>query len=210
MMGALPRPRLLHAPPAIGAVRNFTQDQTIYAEGERAAHFVLVVHGLVRSCSTFSDGRRFIGAFFAGGDIFGFECQATYQSSAEAVCDSTLIFYPARDPVDSSTPPATMPPQVQGSLMLRIAQARDHARLLGRFSAIEKLSAFLLECSQRSKTRDIIRLEMTRQDIADYLGLTVETISRCLAQLRRDGVIEFVSARQLRLLDVATLRAVQV
>lgn len=206
-MGALPRPRQLNAAPAIGAVRNFTADQTIYREGERAAHFVLVIHGLVRSCSTFSDGRRFIGAFFAGGDIFGFECQATYQSSAEAVCNSTLIFYPARDPVDSSTPPATMPPQVLGSLMLRIAQARDHARLLGRFSAIEKLSAFLLECSQRSKIRDIITLEMTRQDIADYLGLTVETVSRCLARLKRDGVIELISARQLKLLNVGTLRA---
>jgi CRP-like cAMP-binding protein len=93
-------------------------------------------------------------------------------------------------------------------MMLCIGQARDHARLLGRFSAMEKLSAFLVECSARSKVRDHITLEMRRQDIADYLGLTVETVSRCLARLKRDRMIEFVSSRHLKLLDLVTLRAI--
>ena len=193
--------------PAIGVVRQFVAEQTIYREGERAAHFVLVIDGLVRSCSTFADGRRFIGAFFSVGDIFGFECQATYEASAEAVCDSTLVFYPARDPVADGAGLGGVPRQVLGSVLGRIAQARGHARLLGRCSASEKLSAFLVQCSQRSKARELVTLEMTRQDIADYLGLTVETVSRCLGQLRRDGMIEFVSARQLKLLDLAALRA---
>jgi CRP/FNR family nitrogen fixation transcriptional regulator len=193
--------------PAIGVVRQFVAEQTIYREGERAAHFVLVIDGLVRSCSTFADGRRFIGAFFSVGDIFGFECQATYEASAEAVCDSTLVFYPARDPAADGAGPGWVPRQVLGSMMGRIAQARGHARLLGRCSAIEKLSTFLLECSQRSKAREFVTLEMTRQDIADYLGLTVETVSRCLGQLRRDGMIEVLSARRLKLLDLAGLRA---
>jgi CRP-like cAMP-binding protein len=65
-----------------------------------------------------------------------------------------------------------------------------------------------VECSERSKARDFVTLEMTRQDIADYLGLTVETVSRGLAQLKRDGMVQFVSARQLKLLDLPTLRAI--
>jgi len=207
-MQPAPQPRSGAAPPAIGAVRSFAANQTIYFEGELAANFVLVLDGLVRSCSTFSDGRRFIGAFFAVGDMFGFEPLATYQASAEAVCQTSLVFYPARDPIEAYGTPGGLPKQVLESMMLCIGRSRDHARLLGRFSAIERLSAFLVECSERSKARDFVTLEMTRQDIADYLGLTVETVSRGLAQLKRDGMVQFVSARQLKLLDLPTLRAI--
>jgi CRP/FNR family nitrogen fixation transcriptional regulator len=203
MMRVAPRPRSEDLAPAIGVVRSFAADQTIYFEGDLAAHFVVVMDGLVRSCSTFSDGRRFIGAFFAVGDMFGFECRPTYQASAEAVCETTLVFYPARDPIEANGVPGGL-----GSMMLCIGQARDHARLLGRFSALERLSAFLVQCSARSRVSDLVTLEMRRQDIADYLGLTVETVSRCLAQLKRDGLIEFVSARHLKLLDLVTLRAI--
>ncbi len=95
-----------------------------------------------------------------------------------------------------------------GALMRGIDQARGHAMLLGRCSAIERLCAFLLECAEQSKERRLVTLEMTRQDIADYLGLTVETVSRCFGQLKCRGLIEFVSARQVKLLDPAGLRAI--
>jgi CRP/FNR family nitrogen fixation transcriptional regulator len=203
-MRAAPRPRLQDTTQVIGVVRSYAADQAIFFEGDLATHFILVMDGLVRSCNIFADGRRFIGAFFASGDMFGFECHPTYQATAEAVCETTLVFYPARHPMVAGG----LPGQSVGSMMLCIGQARDHARLLGRFSAMEKLSAFLVECSARSKVRDHITLEMRRQDIADYLGLTVETVSRCLARLKRDRMIEFVSSRHLKLLDLVTLRAI--
>jgi CRP/FNR family nitrogen fixation transcriptional regulator len=202
-MHAKPFPRAADQNPTIGAVRHFAAEATIYAQGERATHIVLVLHGLVRICGTFPDGRRFISTFLAAGQIFGFEHESTHHAAAEAVCDTTAIFYPARDPAA----PTPLPPQIEHALLLHNAQARNHARLLARFSAIEKLSAFLLECSGRAKSRDLITLEMTRQDIADYLGLTVETISRGLAQLKRDRVIAFITTRQLKLLNLASLEA---
>lgn len=202
-MHAAQHPRHDAAPHAIGAVRYFAADQTIYFEGDLAAHFMLVIDGLVRSCSRFSDGRRFIGAFYAAGEIFGVERRTTYQASAEAVRATAVVFYPA--PAGAE---AGLPGQVVGALMLGIDQARDHARLLGRLSAIEKLAAFLMECSGHAKECRLITLEMTRQDIADYLGLTVETISRCLAQLKCRGLIECVSARQVRLLDLSGLKKI--
>jgi CRP-like cAMP-binding protein len=92
--------------------------------------------------------------------------------------------------------------------MLRGAtQARCHARLLGRLRAIEKISSFLLECHVRAHQNPNLTLEMTRQDIADYLGLTVETVSRCLGQLRRNGLITLHSSRRLDLLNIPTLQA---
>jgi CRP/FNR family nitrogen fixation transcriptional regulator len=194
------------APRAIGTVKHFAPQQTIFAEGDPAAHFMLVIHGLVRSCSTFSDGRRFIGAFHSGGDIFGLERNPTYLASAEAVCETAVVLYPAPDWLDAACAPDALSRQIFGAMMLSTDQARGHARLLGRLRAIEKLSVFLLECHARS-SQTVITLEMGRQDIADYLGLTVETVSRCLAQMKRQGLIGFRSARQFDLLDVKTLRA---
>jgi CRP-like cAMP-binding protein len=79
--------------------------------------------------------------------------------------------------------------------------------MLGHTSAAEKLAAFLIECSERSPRKDSILLGMSRTDIADYLGLTEETVSRGLTQLRLDSFIELLSARHIRILDLARLRA---
>jgi CRP-like cAMP-binding protein len=197
----LPRPDA--GPPTIGTVRHFAPHQTIFAEGEPAAHFMLVIHGMVRSCSLFPDGRRFIGAFYAAGDLFGIEGDATYFESAEAVCETAVVFYPTLDWFDEAAPP-----QIAGAMLRGSNQARGHARLLGRLRAIEKISSFLLERFECSRQGPLVELEMTRQDIGDYLGITVETVSRCLARLTREGLIGFRSARQVDILDVATLRAI--
>jgi CRP/FNR family nitrogen fixation transcriptional regulator len=209
-MHAAPLPRRDAAAHAIGAVRYFAAEQTIYIEGDAAAHFMLVIDGLVRCCNRFSDGRRFIGAFYATGEIFGVERVATYQASAEAVRATAVVFYPARDAVAPGRAQDGLPGQVLGAMMRCMDQTRGHARLLGRCSAIERLASFLLECSEHATERRLVTLEMTRQDIADYLGLTVETVSRCFGQLKRDGLIEFVSARQVRLLDPAGLARLSV
>jgi len=193
------------APRALGTVRHFARHQTIFAEGDSALHVMLVIHGMVRSCRNFSDGRRFIGAFYAPGDLFGLERNAAHISSAEAVCETTIVHYPAPDslaPVQDY-----LCNRLFNAVMQNIEQARDHAQLLGRLSALEKLAAFLLECSGRSKIPHLLTLEMPREDIADYLGLTVETVSRGLAQLRRDGIISLVSARKLEILKLPALRA---
>jgi CRP/FNR family nitrogen fixation transcriptional regulator len=203
--GALPR-HSDQAPRALGTVRHFARHQTIFAEGDSALHVMLVIHGMVRSCRNFSDGRRFIGAFYASGDLFGLERNEAHISSAEAVCDTTIVHYPAPDwraPVQDD-----LCTRIFNAMMKSIEQTSGHAQLLGRLSALEKVAAFLLECSARSKIPHLLTLDMPRQDIADYLGLTVETVSRGLAQLRRDGTIALLSARQLRILNLPALRGI--
>ena len=193
---------------AIGTVRHFAPHQTIFSEGEPAAHFMLVIHGMVRSCNNFADGRRFIGAFYADGDIFGFDRDPAYPASAEAVCETSVVYYTIPDWHDAERAQDSLSRQVFGAMMRSAGQARRHARLLGRLRAIEKIALFLLECDERSPPGLPITLEMTRQDIADYLGLTVETVSRGFAQLKRDGLIALRSSRQLDLLNIERLRAV--
>ena len=93
--------------------------------------------------------------------------------------------------------------------MHSLIRAQEHCLLLGCRSAVEKVAAFLLEQAKQSPDGHVINLEMTRQDIADYLGLTMETISRTLSRLERASLIGLTTARQIRLLDVVKLQDVR-
>jgi CRP/FNR family transcriptional regulator, nitrogen fixation regulation protein len=189
---------------ASGSVQHFTQDREIYGEGDNAGFFFKVVSGVVRTCKFLSDGRRQIDAFHVAGDIFGFEMGWEHRLSAEAVCDCTLIPYRRRGV--ESLQDEVLSQQLFSYAMQSFARAQEHSLLLGRRSAVEKVAAFLIEWAEHSPAGDTVSLAMTRQDIADYLGLTIETVSRTLSQLERDAIIELPTARQIRLKDMAALQ----
>lgn len=182
--------------PQIGSVMNLAADREIFVEGSRAEYFYKVLSGVVRTCKFLIDGRRQIDAFYLPGDIFGLEAGEEHRLSAEAVSDCSVIIYRKKNPgllgVDQSRELFDF--AVQG-----MARAQDHSLLLGRHSAVEKVAGFLLHWAEKSEDRETLSLAMTRQDIADYLGLTIETVSRTLSQLERDQVIDLPSTRQIRL-----------
>ncbi len=187
-----------------GSVVNFSQDREIYAEGAAANSFYKVVSGVVRTCKFLSDGRRQIDAFYQAGDIFGIESDGPHSLSAEAVSDCTLISYRRRGVDVTAGGPAA--DKLFAHIMQRLARAQEHALLLGRRSAMEKVAAFLVDWADNSTDGKLASLAMTRQDVADYLGLTIETVSRTLSQLERDGLIDMPTARQIRLTDLRALR----
>ncbi len=189
-----------------GPVRHFTADSEIYAEGDDANCFYKVVSGVVRTCKFLSDGRRQIDAFHVTGDVFGFETGAEHRLSAEAVSDCTLITYRRRNFELLASRDDRVAGQLFTYAMRCLERAQEHSLLLGRRSASQKLATFLLEMVDRRCGNDVIDLAMTRQDIADYLGLTIETVSRTLSQLERDGVISLPTARRVCLKDRAALR----
>jgi len=186
---------------ALGTVRHFAPEQALFREGDPAGHLMQILSGVVRSAFLRRDGRRYIEAFYASGDIFGMESGPHQARGVEAVCACSVVIYPRHGAEAASSQ------QVFAAMILGLRQAQDHARLLGRASAIEKTAAFLLEWSNRAGHGTLLTLAMTRADIADYLGLTVETVCRCLAQLSRDGVIDILSARCIRVVDLAALLA---
>jgi CRP/FNR family nitrogen fixation transcriptional regulator len=195
---------------ALGTVKHFTQDQALYREGDPASYFMQLMGGVVRSVYLQRDGRRFIEAFHMSGDVFGMEAGAHYAKSAEAVCPCSAVFYPLQDIALLNAGKDGLSWQVFDTMQRELQQARDHARLLSRANAWEKTGAFLLEYSSRAGGWPLVTLAMTRQDIGDYLGLTVETVSRTLAQLHRAGLIEMLAARSIRLLDIPALREMTV
>lgn len=187
--------------PFLGAqpVMHFSQDSTLYEEGDDATCYYRVVSGLVRTCRFSQDGRRHIDAFYKPGDVFGFEPGATYRFTAEAVTDCTVIPCRRRGAEE---------PEVQylySCAMEHLARAQAHAQLLGRGGAAQRMAGFLLEISVH-KQAGVLELPMTRQDIADYLGLTIETVSRTLAQLQKLRAIRLLAARRIEITSRATLQ----
>jgi CRP/FNR family transcriptional regulator, nitrogen fixation regulation protein len=189
-----------------GVVMQVAADRQIYAEGDEARCFYKVVSGVVRTCRFLSDGRRQIDAFHMEGEVFGFEAGTDHRMAAEAVSDCTVIAYRRRGLETMVFQDDRLGRWFFSHAMTCMDLAREHSLLLGRGSAAQKISAFLLEFARRVGSESTVELAMSRQDIADYLGLTIETVSRTLSQLERDGVIALPSARRVALKDRAALR----
>lgn len=202
-----PLPSRAPSDAAVGATRACAKDEEIFAEGDRAGFFYKVVSGAVRTSKLLSDGRRQIDAFHLPGDIFGLEAGEEHRFSAEALGDATVIAY-RRCSLDTlASSDADFARQVVAAMMRSLQRAQDHMLLLGRKSAVEKIATFLLDLAERSPCAGAIQLPMSRTDIADHLGLTIETVSRCLTQLERQGVIELPAHRRsIVLKNKATLR----
>ena len=193
--------------PTLGSTKGFTKGEDIFAEGDRAAFFYMVVSGAVRTSKLLSDGRRQIDAFHLSGDIFGIEVGDEHRFSAEALGDATVIAYRRRSLDSLTSNDSAFSRQVVTAMMRSLERAQNHILLLGRKSAMEKIATFLLDLAGRISEDGYVDLPMSRIDIADYLGLTIETVSRSLTQLEREGVIEVPAQRRTIVLrDKAALQ----
>jgi CRP/FNR family nitrogen fixation transcriptional regulator len=176
----------------------------IFGEGEPADYLYQVSTGAVRSYKLLTDGRRQINAFHLPGDIFGVENGELHRFTAEAIVETTVRFTTRQSLFDGNA--EQVAPVTNNVLRLvtrNLQHAESHMLLLGRKSALEKVAAFLVEMDRRLTAAGTMILPMSRRDIADYLGLTLETVSRALSILKEEGVLDFVgqTQRQIVLLD---------
>ena len=181
----------------LGVTMRFQRNAEIYGEGEPAEQFYKVVTGAVRSSKLLHDGRRQIGAFHLPGDIFGLEEGLEHSFSAEAVSDCTIVAADRNDIVALAAKHGGIAHELWSATATSLRGAQEHMLLLGRKTAEERVASFLLKMASNNET-DRIELPMGRQDIADYLGLTIETVSRTLTHLRF-GAIAFSGARRIHL-----------
>jgi CRP/FNR family nitrogen fixation transcriptional regulator len=176
---------------------SYSKEEEIYGEGEPSEYVYQVSRGAVRTYKLLNDGRRQIGAFYLPGDIFGLQSGPVHRLTAEAVSDTTVRLVKRR----SLEQAAGITVQVAQSLWAMTAgqlrHAEDHMLLLGRKNAMERVASFLLEMDRRLAKTGMMALPMCRRDIGDYLGLTLETVSRALSQLHNEGVLGFSGARQI-------------
>ncbi len=200
---SLPPATLLQA---TGPIRYFAPNCPIYMAGDAAEMLLRVVAGVVRTVRFLNDGKRQIDAFYSCGDLFGFEKGASYTLSAEAVSRCTLVSYNCRGLAVLATHNQELTRQLYGYALDGVARAQEHARLLAHSGATEKLAGFLMACSKLSADESLITFAMARHDIADYLGITVETVSRTLTELRKASLIDLISSREIRLTNLPGLR----
>ncbi len=182
---------------------SYERDEQIFGESEPADYVYQVTLGAVRSYKLLLDGRRQIGAFHLVGDIFGLENASVHHFTAEAI-DRTKVRLVKRQSLELiARQDVLVVRDLLDTISASLQHAQDHMLLLGRKTALERVAAFLLEMDKRLAIAGFFALPMNRRDIADYLGLTLETVSRALHQLNALGVLEFLSCnqRQIVLLD---------
>jgi CRP-like cAMP-binding protein len=189
----------------LGIAMSFGRNAEIYAEGETVGHVYKVVFGVVRVFKLLPDGRRQITAFHMPGEMFGLEADEVHHASAEAVSPTKVIAYRWEGVVGTERQPANFVREILNLTVRDLRHTQDHLLLLGRKNALERLAAFLLEMSARMGGAAVLDLAMPRHDIADYLGLTLETVSRMLADLKDMGAIKLETARRVHLLNKAAL-----
>jgi CRP/FNR family nitrogen fixation transcriptional regulator len=176
---------------------SYRKDEEIYGEDEPVEYVYQVVSGAVRSYKLLSDGRRQIGAFHLPGDIFGLESGAAHRLAAEAIIDTTVRLVKRRSLDQAAVTNVQVAHKLWSMTATNLRHAEEHMLLLGRKNAMERVATFLLEMDRRLAVTGMMALPMCRRDIGDYLGLTLETVSRALSQLNDEGVLDFAGARRI-------------
>ncbi|MCO5160137.1 MAG: helix-turn-helix domain-containing protein [Mesorhizobium sp.] len=177
----------------------FAAGTEIYAQGERCSGLYKIEFGAVRVYRLLSDGRRQISAFHLAGETFGFEADNVHHFFAEAICATGLH-------VVQASPANNLSSELFPLALKSLVRAQEHLLVLGRQNAIERIAAFLADMAERQGGLKQVDLPMSRADIGDYLGLTIETVSRVFSKLKQKGVIRLPS---LRCVEIAKWQVLQ-
>ncbi|RDL47632.1 Nitrogen fixation regulation protein FixK [Ensifer sp. M14] len=191
--------------PFVKRNRLFSPGATIYAQEDIAPPIYRLLDGCVALTHLLSDGRRQILDIVGPGRLFGFALGGSNHCGAQA-----LTFSQAESPwqkIDQSA--------LDQALLRMLGRAYSHVTLLGRKTAMEKVASAVCDLAgefkrpMRKSQRGVLtfNLYLTRADLGDWLGLTIETVSRCLNQLKRDRIIDFSHPEIVRILDIETLQA---
>lgn len=189
----------------LGARMDFRRNEEIFCQEDEAEFVYRVVSGVVRTTRLADDGRRQIGAFHYAGDLLGLEDGAEHVFSAEALTDCSVLMI-RRSTLEAE---ALRNSDVARALWTagsrRLREMQSHLVQIGRKSAIERVAAILADLAGRDG-REEVELPMSRQDIADYLSLTIETVSRMFSQLQARNVICLTGLRRMRVCNPVALQ----
>lgn len=172
----------------------------IFREGDRASFVYRVLKGAVISYRLLNDGRRQVTEFHVAGDFLGLEAGLEHRTTAEALGEVRIAAVRRADLAGLAATNSGLAKALWEMSVRAFQRSEDHAMILARQGATERVAAFLLDYADRLGAIDIIDLPMTRQDMADHLGLTIHTVSRTLSQLQAQGLIEARSSRHVRLI----------
>jgi CRP/FNR family nitrogen fixation transcriptional regulator len=193
---------------SLGSIAHFGRHSTIFGEGDTADYSYKVLAGAVRLSKMMSDGRRQIAEFALPGDFFGIDWLDEHALTAEALNDVTLICY-ARGRIDRLCDEnREVRREIFSNLRHDLWAAQNHLVILGRQSALERVASFFVQLAGRSRAgvKNNIDDPMTRQDIGDYLGLTIETVCRMLTKLKSAATIDIPDRHTIHVRNMEALK----
>src|SRR5579864_8671797 len=182
----------------MGAPMRFARNAEVFGEDEPAEYLYQVISGAVRTYRLLDDGRRQISAFYLPGDIFGVEASEVHSSSAEAISDAQILVAKRSAVMARAEHEKSLARQLWMLTVRELQRVQEHSLALIK-SAEERVAGFLLEMAGRNSSGPAVELPMSRQDIADYLGLTIETVSRTFSQFVQSGTIALETSRRIQL-----------
>jgi CRP/FNR family transcriptional regulator, nitrogen fixation regulation protein len=188
----------------IGFVNSYPQDTEVYGENEQADYLYKVVSGSVRAYKALENGRRQIATFYVPGDVFGFETRDCHTLSAETTVQSKLLLINRSKLIALAARDNDIASQLWTLTSLELRKVQDHVLSFAK-PARERVAGFLVEMAQRLSTNEEVELPMKRQDIADYLGLTIETVSRSLTLLENMAAVKVRTRRRIVLRNYSAL-----
>lgn len=171
----------------------------IFAQGEKSGNLYQIEFGTVRVYRLLADGRRQISAFHLAGETFGFEADTVHHFFAEAVCGTGIRTFHLSTGTNKAN-------ELLQLALRGLTRAQQHLLVLGRQNATERVAAFLVDLAVRQGGKHQVDLPMSRTDIADYLGLTIETVSRVFSKLRENGFIRLRGIRNVEIVKWEALR----
>jgi len=198
------RDPLAQAMQLMGAIMSYPRNTEIFGENEAADYVYKVASGSVRTYKILSDGRRQIGGFYLPGDVFGLQFGDEHTFSAEAVTDAKVLVVKRSALTALAGRDAAIGRELFALTGRELRRVQERVLLLVK-SAQERVAGFLLEMAERAAAGNIVELPMSRQDIADYLGLTIETVSRTLTCLETTAAIEIAASRRIVLRNRSAL-----
>jgi CRP-like cAMP-binding protein len=187
--------------------RKLDPGQHLFHQGDDDRNIYKIESGLVRLYRVLNDGRRQIISFRFAGDILGFQGGTERHCSAEAVTSVRVRSLDKNNAYRRLRDEPELAPQLVSLMSQELENARDQIAVLNRRSAIEKLAAFILELHRRQGERGTVEIPLSRTDIADFLGLTIETVSRNLTKLKANGIIALPRIHSLVIIDLDRLEA---
>jgi CRP/FNR family transcriptional regulator len=188
-----------------GNVRHLAANEHAFFEGDNESHLYRIEEGLMRLYRLLADGRRQIIAFRSVGNVIGIGSHGKQFCSAEAVTPVTLHYLPLSVAHRRIRDEPAFQSEFVSFLANELAEARQQLAVLNQRSALEKVAAFIADHFHRSGKSERVELQVSRNDIADFLGLTVETVSRTLTKLRNQHLIETPQAQSIVILDIGRL-----
>ncbi len=195
---------------AHGVLRRIECKELLFAEGDPASHVYRIETGAIALNKVLADGRRQVIGFAYPGDLIGLGVEGEHVMNAQAVKPTRVRCLPVSTLRQSIAEDPALGVKLYEALARELAATRDLMLTTGQRSAVERVASFLLAFSRRNRRigqdPTSFELPMTRTDIGDFLGLTIETVSRTFSKLKQLGQIELPCSNRVKLLDLEALQ----